>query len=118
MSHGNSEQYILKNELIDKDLVIITDSLCENIFHGFLYGQRVILASTGIGHDRAAVCLTSLLGSWGSLTNEVIFLGTGGFSPARGGIVNSDDCEEIASADKQLTMMGDVCVSQVRDRHH
>jgi len=67
-----------------------TDNLfCENVFHGQLFGSDVMLVTTGIGHDRAALCLRSLLQRYHGITKEIMFLGTGGFSPARGGIVNS-----------------------------
>lgn len=43
----------------------------------------------------------------------MLFLGTAGFSPLKGGVVNSDDCgAPAAAASAELTVMGDVCVSQ------
>jgi hypothetical protein len=39
-------------------------SLCDHVSHGRLLGQRVLLVTTGIGHDRAAVCLSGLLDEW------------------------------------------------------
>lgn len=62
---------------------------CEEVLHGQLFGSAVMLVTTGIGHDRAALCLRSLLQQYRHVTKEIMFLGTGGFSPARGGIVNS-----------------------------
>jgi hypothetical protein len=62
---------------------------CEEVLHGSLFGLQVMLVTTGIGHDRAALCLRSLLQMYHPVTKEIMFLGTGGFSPARGGIVNS-----------------------------
>ena len=67
-----------------------TDNLfCEKVLHGQLFGSDVMLVTTGIGHDRAALCLRSLLQRYHDITKEIMFLGTGGFSPARGGILNS-----------------------------
>ena len=66
---------------------------CTNVWSGDLYGQPVLLAATGIGHDRAALCLQGLLKVNAQRTKEILFLGTGGFSPARGGVLNSEDCD-------------------------
>lgn len=87
-------------------------SFCEEVVHGTLFGSPIMLITTGIGNDRAGLCLRSLLSVYHATTKEILFLGTGGFSPARGGIVNSDDCDTPASAAKaDLVTLGSVCVS-------
>mmetsp|Transcript_219 Transcript_219/g.271 ORF Transcript_219/g.271 Transcript_219/m.271 type:complete len:553 (+) Transcript_219:76-1734(+) len=113
-SHGVSDAYLIEEHLTHKNIAVLKDSLCDRIVHGWLFDRRVLLVSTGIGHDRAAVCVTSLLAQWGAMTNEVIFLGTSGFSPARGGIINSDSCDSaLPHSSIDVSVMGDVCVSRM-----
>jgi hypothetical protein len=90
-----------------------TDHLfCEEVLHGTLFGSQIMLVTTGIGHDRAALCLRSLLQQYHRITREIMFLGTGGFSPARGGILNSDDCDAASpAATTEIVPLGSVCVS-------
>lgn len=43
----------------------------------------------------------------------MLFLGTAGFSPLKGGVLNSDHCGSPTPAQEaEPTVMGDVCVSQ------
>jgi hypothetical protein len=85
---------------------------CQEVLHGGLFGQPVMLVTTGIGHDRAALCLRSILTYYHKSIKEIMFLGTGGFSPARGGVVNSDDCGSATpAASIDMVPLGSACVS-------
>uniref|UniRef100_A0A7S2W9M4 Nucleoside phosphorylase domain-containing protein n=1 Tax=Rhizochromulina marina TaxID=1034831 RepID=A0A7S2W9M4_9STRA len=85
---------------------------CEQVVHGTLAGHPVLLVTTGIGHDRAGLCLRGLLSVYHKSTREILFIGTGGISPAKGGIVNSDNCSAVSpAAETETTLIGDVCVS-------
>eukprot|EP00613_Pedinella_sp_CCMP2098_P060804 CAMPEP_0171984592 /NCGR_PEP_ID=MMETSP0993-20121228/273905_1 /TAXON_ID=483369 /ORGANISM="non described non described, Strain CCMP2098" /LENGTH=906 /DNA_ID=CAMNT_0012637415 /DNA_START=115 /DNA_END=2833 /DNA_ORIENTATION=- len=109
---GLSERSLLEQHMTELEDEVEGAGLCDRVWHGRLLGHRVLLVTTGIGHDRAAVCFSGLLNSWYSLTKEVIFLGTSGFSPARGGILDSDSCGGASpAATTELTAIGDVCVS-------
>lgn len=59
--------------------------LCEEVLHGSLFGAPV---TTGIGHDRAVIAEPPPDVPRRHQGHHM-FLGTGGFSPARGGIVKS-----------------------------
>mmetsp|Transcript_59942 Transcript_59942/g.135588 ORF Transcript_59942/g.135588 Transcript_59942/m.135588 type:complete len:458 (-) Transcript_59942:199-1572(-) len=85
---------------------------CQEALHGYLFGQNTMIITTGIGHDRAALCLRSILAHYHKSTKEILFLGTGGFSPARGGILNSDECDSASPAVRtEIVPLGSVCVS-------
>lgn len=83
---------------------------CVEVLRATISEQRVLLATTGIGTSRAALCLDSLLRAYGDETREIIFLGTSGGSPAKGGAIDSGDCTEERSASEKVGL-GDVCVS-------
>ena len=60
---------------------------------GSLHGEAVLLVTTGIGHDRAALCLADVLRFLGPKhVRDAVFLGTAGFSPAVGGVLASAAC--------------------------
>jgi len=81
--------------------------LCVSARRLVIRGSKVLLATTGIGATRAALCLDSVLQTYGSGIEEVIFMGTAGGSPARGGLLK--DCQIHDEADP--VRLGDVCVS-------
>ena len=85
--------------------------MCAESLRGLLFGHPVLLVTTGIGHDRAALCLSGILDYYGPYVKEIMFIGTGGFSPAAGGILNSDNCDEPTPAK-------DVEVGGPRTTHH
>lgn len=92
---------------------------CSGLTHGVLFGFPVVLVTTGIGHDHASVCMSYLLErydlpSMGRRIREVFFIGTAGFSPRRGGILDPNDCSETQGGqqhDDGLVLLGDVSVS-------
>ena len=50
--------------------------MCLGATRVFTMGQ-VMLVTTGIGHDRAALCLNGILQFYTGKVKEIIFLGTG-----------------------------------------
>jgi nucleoside phosphorylase len=52
-----------------------------------LMGQRTVVVATGIGPVAAALCTLELLvcGRW---INEIVYVGTSGWSPQRGGVLS------------------------------
>jgi hypothetical protein len=58
--------------------------------------------------------MSDLLRAFDGRLREVFFLGTAGFSPRRGGILDPDACDDAqggGAADDALVTIGDVCVS-------
>ena len=89
---------------------------CNRMLHGTLYGQPVLLVTTGIGHDHASVCMSDLLRVFNGQLKEIFFLGTAGFSPRQGGILNPLSCGQDGAlgggpSDNALVTLGDVCIS-------
>ena len=87
------------------------DLLCVSARRLVIRGSKVLLVTTGIGATRAALCVDSLLEAYGPGVKEVVFLGTAGGSPARGGLIDSDDCNIKEARKEDLVRLGDVCVS-------
>lgn len=86
--------------------------LCVAAHRVTLFGFEVLLVTTGIGQSRAALCLDSVLMAYGDQIKEIIFLGTAGGSPARGGLIDSASCEsEQPASPEKVVRLGDVCVS-------
>ena len=113
---GLGECDVIEAEL--KDTWLEPDGLyfCDRILHGTLYGQPVLLVTTGIGHDHASVCMSDLLRVFEVQLKDIFFLGTAGFSPRRGGVLDPDHCGSDGAlgggaADDALVTLGDVCVS-------
>ena len=88
---GLGECDVIEAEL--KDTWLEPDGLyfCDRILHGTLYGQPVLLVTTGIGHDHASVCMSDLLRVFEVQLKDIFFLGTAGFSPRRG-VLDPDHC--------------------------
>ena len=111
---GLSERRVLEDQLEDKWAEAEGLFFCNRILHGTLQGQPVLLVTTGIGHDHASVCMSDLLRAFDHSLKDIFFLGTAGFSPRRGGILDPDACDEPiggGAADDALVTIGDVCVS-------
>eukprot|EP01004_Peranema_trichophorum_P005023 NODE_3902_length_1265_cov_45.528897_g3423_i0.p1 GENE.NODE_3902_length_1265_cov_45.528897_g3423_i0~~NODE_3902_length_1265_cov_45.528897_g3423_i0.p1 ORF type:complete len:368 (+),score=60.11 NODE_3902_length_1265_cov_45.528897_g3423_i0:58-1161(+) len=107
---GLPENYYLIQKL--ENAVNITNRLpyCVDATSGILYGQPVLVVTTGIGHDNAAMCTENILTQYPQLVNEAFYLGTSGFSVRPGGVVNAPDCKPN-SVRRDITLLGDVCVS-------
>jgi len=113
---GISEGMEIKELLTESHYVVFDQEtlFCEDVTHGTLFGSSIILATTGIGHDRAALCLRGLLSAYHEIIKEIMFLGTGGFSPALGGVLNSEDCDSpVVPTKDTIVPIGSVCVSPI-----
>ena len=94
-------------------------ALCPSVLVGSLHGEAVLLVTTGIGHDRAALCLADVLRFLGPKhVRDAVFLGTAGFSPAVGGVLDSAACAADAGAPapappRPAIAIGDVCVAPI-----
>ena len=111
---GLSERRVLEDQLEGKWAEAEGLFFCDRIIHGTLQGQPVLLVTTGIGHDHASVCMSDLLRAFDHSLKDIFFLGTAGFSPRRGGILDPDACDEPiggGASDDALVTIGDVCVS-------
>lgn len=93
---------------------------CDHVLRGSLYARKALLVTVSKGRDRASVCMSDLLRLYGRLIAEVIFVGTGRFSPMAGGILDPTNCSEALPASRRIngrevpvTIPGDVCVSRV-----
>eukprot|EP00887_Chlorella_sp_A99_P003096 scaffold9.g3096.t1 len=82
---------------------------CPHLAVGEIMGQRVLIGTTGINAVAAALCTSQLL-SCGPLVNEILWIGTSGWSPQVGGVLDSGDCSR-ANQSPEVTRIGDVCVS-------
>lgn len=113
---GLGENEVVKAELKSTWAEPSGRYFCDSILHGTLFSQPVLLVTTGIGHDHASVCMSDLLRVFGPRLKDIFFLGTAGFSPRRGGILDPDSCGADGALgggadDDGLITLGDVCVS-------
>eukprot|EP01013_Petalomonas_cantuscygni_P032180 TRINITY_DN5862_c0_g1_i1.p1 TRINITY_DN5862_c0_g1~~TRINITY_DN5862_c0_g1_i1.p1 ORF type:complete len:461 (+),score=61.87 TRINITY_DN5862_c0_g1_i1:208-1383(+) len=89
----------------------VTESLapwCQEAFAGDLGNRSVLLLYTGIGYKDAAVCMQAMLTRFSSI-RELIYIGTAGFSPQTGGVLNPPHC----GAARQVTTpvpLGSLCI--------
>lgn len=97
-------------------------SFCASGYEGTLGGRSVAVICTGIGVANAAACAVEVLGRYAlphshrrTRIQEVLYLGTSGWSAVRGGLLDPDDCGApgaMAIADPaRVHANGDVCVS-------
>ena len=114
MIGGFSEAALLLEVAVDLvPLDTVAEELyCPTAYLGEIGGNAALIATTGIGATRAALCLDSLLRKFGARTREVMFLGTAGGSPAIGGLLDSADCGRARAPEPaRVARLGDVCVS-------
>eukprot|EP00966_Prymnesium_polylepis_P284520 6573359-Prymnesium_polylepis.1 len=72
---GLSERQVIEDELDEPWVEPSANFFCERVLHGVLYGQRVLLVTTGIGHDHASICMSDLLRTFDGRLKDIFFLG-------------------------------------------
>jgi len=82
---------------------------CPVAYEGYLYGERVLVSSSGMGKVSTAACLTQILNYYKNDVKEVIFVGIAGISPSKGGILD----ESGNKRDSEPAMLGDVCINSL-----
>ena len=103
-------RFLLENAKVEADKVGRSAS-CPSVAVGTLLGQPAIMGTTGIGPPAASACTAELLSCGAAIDmREVVWLGTSGWSPQPGGVLNADDCSE-ANPSTDVTRVGDICVS-------
>jgi hypothetical protein len=83
-------------------------AFCKGLYEGQLFGQPVVVATTGTGADNAGPCMHEILQMYGQRIKEVIWSGIGGVSPAVGGIVDVKTGK--LKPQPEAVMIGDVCI--------
>lgn len=101
-------KYLIEN-LQNAEEIKPTNDICPRKAFGYLLQQPVIIATSGIGPTAAALCMTELL-QCANHIKEVIYMGTSGWSPALGGILDASDCSK-ANPTKSIVRLGDICIS-------
>ncbi len=81
--------------------------MCQNGYEGYLYGNKVLLATTGMAKIRTTACLTDILHYYDKSVKEVVFVGIAGITPAKGGMF--DDAGNYRYSEP--AMLGDVCIN-------
>eukprot|EP01079_Euglenida_sp_SAG-EU17-18_P005619 gene5619-5582_t len=84
---------------------------CANSRRGTLSSHPVAVVTTGIGVAHAAACASELATLYGANISEVLFTGTAGTSPVRGGALNTQCLPREGAASGSASAIGDVCVS-------
>jgi purine nucleoside permease len=82
---------------------------CKGLYEGKIFGQPVVIATTGTGSDNAGPCMQEILQIYNREIKEVIWSGIAGASPAVGGIV--DTATGKLKTQFEPVMIGDVCIS-------
>lgn len=102
------EAAFLLHNLKDRKDLKGGSSLCPSRSTGTIMGQPVVVITTGIGPTPAALCTTEVL-MCADYIREAIYLGTSGWSPQFGGVLNADNC--YAPGKGKPIMIGDVCIT-------
>jgi purine nucleoside permease len=84
-------------------------AFCEGLYEGKIFGQPVVVATTGTGTDNVGPCMHEILHLYNQRIKEVIWSGIGGASPAVGGII--DLKTDRLKTQVEPVMIGDVCIS-------
>eukprot|EP01059_Diplonema_ambulator_P030857 TRINITY_DN5463_c0_g3_i1.p2 TRINITY_DN5463_c0_g3~~TRINITY_DN5463_c0_g3_i1.p2 ORF type:complete len:372 (+),score=98.92 TRINITY_DN5463_c0_g3_i1:47-1162(+) len=121
---GVSEgQYILSNMT---NVQNISSELprCADAFEGLLRGKPVVLVTTGIGTDNAALCSVTVLEYYQAKSVELIeaiYLGTSGWTPKHGGFYNPETdstcTAPLRPTPEDLNNIGDICISSASFRY-
>uniref|UniRef100_A0A7S0RA27 Nucleoside phosphorylase domain-containing protein n=1 Tax=Chlamydomonas leiostraca TaxID=1034604 RepID=A0A7S0RA27_9CHLO len=107
---GTPEAHFIIANLKHKHAKPRSQTVCAGHFSGVLMGQPVLVVTTGIGPPAAGLCTLEVVSACGPWIKEIVYFGTSGWSPARGGILNPPSCS-AANPHAEPTRLGDVCVS-------
>ncbi|KAG1654769.1 hypothetical protein FOA52_015329 [Chlamydomonas sp. UWO 241] len=107
---GVSEAHHVLANLVERRENPRSSSVCGQVSTGTLMGEFVVVATTGIGASAASMCTLEILRECGSLIKDIVYFGTSGWSPQRGGLLNPPACA-VANWNNDKTRVGDVCVS-------
>ncbi len=69
-------------------------SACAGVQYGSMMGQPMLVATTGIGPTAAALCVADLVARCGAHITEIVYSGTSGWTPQRGGVINAPECDK------------------------
>ena len=114
---GESEGHLVMEAMQSRVNVSTKAPMCAEAVEGVLGGHVVALITTGIGHDNAASCMVDILSlydSKGDTIEDIMYLGTSGWTPRRGGFYDpptDPTCSEDRSGNPELIGIGDVCIS-------
>lgn len=84
-------------------------AMCENSYEGYLYGNRVLVASSGMAKVKTTACLLDILQNYDVKIKEVIFVGIAGITPMKGGM--KDESGHLRNSEP--AMLGDVCINSL-----
>jgi hypothetical protein len=104
---GIGENYYLAQKL--QNAQNVTFPACFSAQHGTLASSKVALITTGEGPSTAQLCAFQVL-SCSKYIKETMFFGTAGFSPRKGGVINTPSCSPPED-EGILVRPGDVCIT-------
>ena len=96
MSGTPEAHYIIAN-MKHKKLKPRSDTVCAGHYLGTLMGEDVVVVTSGIGPTAAGLCTLELVTECGPWIKELIYFGTSGWSPQKGGILNPPQCDKAQS---------------------
>jgi hypothetical protein len=102
---GESSPFLRKMENIED----VSNSFfnCQNVYEGKLYGNRVLMVTTGMAKVNTTACVSQIFQSYGERVSGVIVVGTAGVTPVKGGAL--DTVGKLRNGEN--VMVGDVCIN-------
>eukprot|EP01064_Diplonema_japonicum_P037797 TRINITY_DN8976_c0_g1_i3.p1 TRINITY_DN8976_c0_g1~~TRINITY_DN8976_c0_g1_i3.p1 ORF type:complete len:371 (+),score=70.57 TRINITY_DN8976_c0_g1_i3:1667-2779(+) len=114
---GISEGHYILSNMTNVHNITSELPLCALAMEGQLKGKDMVLVTTGIGTNNAALCSVSVVNYYKGKEKltDAIYLGTSGWTPKNGGFFNPEK-DPVCSAPQQpaaeqLNNIGDVCIS-------
>mmetsp|Transcript_35032 Transcript_35032/g.63020 ORF Transcript_35032/g.63020 Transcript_35032/m.63020 type:complete len:504 (-) Transcript_35032:1083-2594(-) len=107
---GVPEAFYILGNLKNQHMKEKFNSVCSDVVYGTLLNQPVLVVTTGIGPTTASLCAQEILTSCGSMIDEAFYVGTSGWSPQLGGVLNPPDCDS-ANSNGRISRIGDLCIS-------
>ncbi|DBA88459.1 TPA: hypothetical protein ACH3X2_004945 [Trebouxia sp. C0005] len=89
---------------------VTSSSFCLSMAYGTLLGNQVMVVATGIGPTTAALCTLELLQCSEDI-KEIIWMGTAGYSPQQGGVIDTLRGCDAANPSTAITREGDLCIT-------